>query len=118
MINKLEKDIQREILEYLDLRGDLFFWRSNNVPVFGTSKDGKKRFRSMPKFSMKGVPDITLVSEGRFVGLEVKREGCDLYPDQIIFKEKLENRGGRYFVVRSVDDVKNALINLLEENLS
>ena len=41
-----------------------------NVPVFHEG-----RFRAMPRYSMKGIPDITLIhpTSGRFTGIEVKK---------------------------------------------
>lgn len=101
----LEKDIQKEICEWLEYNGH-FFWRQNNIPVFGKSMDGQFRHRAMPKYSKKGIPDIIVLFRGKFIGLEVKREPhLPLSDDQQKFKEGLENVGGVYYKVSSVADL-------------
>lgn len=101
----LEKDVQRDICEFLSLRGE-FFWRSNNIPVFGRSGDGVKRFRAMPKYSAKGVPDIIIVLPGgKFLGVEVKRQGVNtIRPEQEIFAKRLKDTGAFYFVAHSLEE--------------
>jgi hypothetical protein len=106
----LEKDIQRAICEYLHSK-NYFFWRSNNVPVFGRSNDGQSRFRALPKFTPRGIPDILMVHGGTLFGFEVKRPSLTggnptTTAAQKIFGENLERAGGRYFTVTSVEDVK------------
>lgn len=101
----LEKGIQREICEFLNAHG-FFFWRSNNIPAFGRSNDGFSRFRSMPKFSMRGVPDIIVVKDGLFIGIEVKRPGRKISLDQAQFMKKCLDNGARYHVVDSVQSLK------------
>ena len=59
----------------------------------------------MPKHALKGVPDIIVIKAGQFIGLEVKREKGKLSLDQVAFRLGLEAAGGKYFVVRSIDDV-------------
>lgn len=100
----LEKDIQREICEWLNTH-KFFFWRSNNIPVFGMNNGGKKTFRSLPKYTPKGIPDIIVIHNGKFIGLEVKRPKAKLRPDQAIFKGNVEDNGGYYHEVHSVDEV-------------
>lgn len=99
----LEKDIQRTICDYLSVK-DIFFWRSNNIPVFSQG-----RFRAMPKYSPKGLPDILCLHRGKFIGIEVKRPKAYTNPkqtkDQNDFKEKLEANGGFYYKVFSLEDV-------------
>jgi hypothetical protein len=102
---KLEKHIQREICDWLSSRG-FFFWRSNNVPVFARSNDGKMRFRSLPKYTPRGLPDIMVVVKGMFVGIEVKRVGEKLRPEQESFKGGLCLNQGFYITVNSLADVQ------------
>lgn len=103
MTNKtpLEKDIQRSICEYLQIKRYMF-WRSNTTPVF-SGKDNA--YRAMPKFSMSGVPDIILIKDGIFYGLEVKRLNTKQSDGQLEFEKNCIAAGGKYFVVRSIDDV-------------
>lgn len=101
----LESETQRAICDYLMYRG-FFFWRSNNLPVFGLSGDGTKRFRSLPKYTPKGLPDIICIKCGHFIGLEVKRVGFKQTPDQRLMQNNIEENGGFYYVVYSVDDLR------------
>jgi hypothetical protein len=112
----LESDIQREICDYLDKKG-LFFWRSNNVPALG--RNGVN-FRRLPKYTPKGLPDIMAVRGGIFYAIEVKRPkvakkqggfraATKLTSEQYEFGEGLIINGGKYVVVRSLDDLKKEL---------
>lgn len=102
---KLEKDIQREVCEWLQSEG-FFFWRNNNVPIFGRSNDGIKRFRAMPKYTPKGLPDVFVLDNGEFYGLEIKREGGRISPEQRVMQESFKKNGAHYHFVFSLNDVK------------
>ncbi len=92
-----ESEIQKAILEYLKLKG-YFCWR-NNSGAFKTERGGFYRM------GIKGAPDIFLIKEGRFIGLEVKTRLGTLSEAQEAFKVALEAAGGTYLIVRSLDDV-------------
>lgn len=98
----LEKEIQLAICDYLALKG-YFFWRQNTTPVF---KQKENRYIAMPKYGKSGLPDIFLIKEGIFYGLEVKRPNTKQSDAQLLFQKELENAGGKYFVVRSIEDVQ------------
>ena len=66
----------------------------------------RKRYRAMPKYSKKGVPDVMVVHEGKFIGLECKQAGKYLSKEQKQFKEECELAGGQYYLVRCVADVQ------------
>lgn len=109
----LEREIQREICDWMKERG-LFFWRSNNTPQLGKpDATGGFRFRAMPKYAMKGVPDIICVHKGVFYGIEVKRPGAYIRPEQATFGEKLNKNGGEYHVVKSLDEAKDIFRGVL-----
>lgn len=110
-----ESDIQRKICDYLSSCG-YFFWRSNNIPVFG---------RALPKYAAKGLPDICILWRGVFIGLEVKRPassmrepngrkvregGLSKFQDE--FGAKILFNDGQYHVVRSLHDVINVLYGI------
>jgi len=99
-----ESDIQYAICEYLAMRG-YFFFRENNVAVFDR-KDG--RFRAMPKYSMYGVSDILLLHDGTLYAIEVKTPRGRQSAHQKRFQEYVENNGGVYLLVTSIDDVQQA----------
>jgi hypothetical protein len=103
--NIYEKDIQNDICKYLEAQG-FFFWRSNNVPVHGRNNAGERTFRSLPKYTPKGIPDIMVLIDGEFIGIEVKRPQGTMRPDQIIFGGRIEENGGHYLVATSVEVVK------------
>lgn len=100
MASELEKDIQNAICDYLALK-KYFFWRQNVIPVM--NPDGS--MRRLPKYVKKGVPDIILIKDGLFIGLEVKRKNTYQSKEQKDFEADVTEAGGQYYVVRSVDDV-------------
>jgi len=106
----LESDILREVCEYLSDEG-YFFWRSNNIPVFGRNNAGKMTFRSLPKYTPKGLPDLIIVLKGYFIAVEVKRAGAKLRPEQEEFKKTCNANGGIYFVVHSQEEMETLLLN-------
>lgn len=95
----LEKEIQLTVCDYLE-RKRYMFWRQNTAPVWD-----KDHFRSMPKYSMKGVPDIILIKDGQFIGLEIKRPKGIQSDIQKIFQHKCEKAGGRYHLITSLEEV-------------
>lgn len=104
----LESAIQRQICDWL-FESSYFFWRSNNIPVFGISNDGQRRFRSLPKYTPRGLPDIFVLVQGRIVALEVKRQGAKLRHEQEAFKVHFLENGGEYYVVHNVPEVVKAV---------
>ncbi len=99
MAKQLEKDIQLAICDYLSYK-HYFFWRQNTGAVWD-----KDRFRSMPKYSMNGVPDIILIKDGKFIGLEVKQPKGKQSDSQKIFENLCIKNGAEYHIVTSLDDV-------------
>ena len=98
-----ESDIQRTICEYLALK-KYFFWRNNTIPPVQTV-NGKMQFRRMPPFSMKGTPDILLLLNGVFWGIEVKAEKGRQSTEQKEFEQKMIDNKGMYVLVRSLEDI-------------
>lgn len=99
MAKHLEKEIQLTICKYLEYKRH-FFWRQNTTPIFD-----KDHFRSMPKYSLNGVPDIILIKDGIFWGLEVKQPKGKQSENQKLFEYKLKKAGGKYNIVTSLDDI-------------
>jgi hypothetical protein len=97
-----ETDILRAICDYLALRKH-FFWRNNNVPVYDTQRGA---FRAMPKYTLKGLPDIELIKDSCWVGLEVKTRIGKQSPEQKEFEKRCKENGVEYYIVRSVEDVQ------------
>lgn len=101
----LESDIQNVVCEYLEKRGH-FFWRQNNTPIAQSDGHGGFFYRKMPKYAMKGVPDLIVVTDGGYVVfLELKRPSEKLGEHQIIFKQKCEEKGAEYYRITNLDQV-------------
>ncbi len=94
-----ETDIQLAVCDYLAYKG-YFFWRQNVVPVY---QDG--RFYSLPKYSKRGIPDIILIKDGKFIGLEVKTPKGRQSENQKLFEEQSKDAGAEYHLIRSLDDL-------------
>jgi hypothetical protein len=95
-----ESVIQAAILDYLAARKH-FYWRQNNIPIY----DGN-RYRSLPKHTPRGVPDIIVVKDGHAIFLEVKNADGKLTTDQKDFCTYARKAGATYELVRSIDDVQ------------
>jgi penicillin-binding protein-related factor A (putative recombinase) len=98
----LEKEIQRDILRYLALRG-LFHYKNNTVGIF---KQATGTYIPSPS---KGAPDIVCILKGRFIGLEVKTPKGKLSDDQGEFHRQILKAGGIVFTVRSLDEAIEAV---------
>lgn len=97
-----EAVIQRSILIWLKSTG-LLYWRQNSGVAFA----GNRRIYLGPA----GIPDILVVVPpgGRLVGLEVKSANGVQRPVQVVFAAKLTKSGGEYYLVRSLEEAKNAV---------
>lgn len=104
-IKEKEGDIQNAICEYLHMRGRCFF-RVNNIPAFNRTEGGGFTMRRLPKWTPRGLPDIIVVAGGLFFALEVKTKIGRQSPDQKEFEALVKKHGGKYFVVRSIEDVQ------------
>ena len=101
-----ETEIQHTICEYLAFREKqkmLLFWRQNTNAMYDPTKGIHRR---MPVHAKKGVPDIIVIKNGKFIGLEVKSAIGKQNYDQKVFEEYVTMHGGYYHVVRSLDEVK------------
>jgi hypothetical protein len=93
-----EKFIEREILHYLRLSG----WVAIKVRTSGRIVNGK--VLSLPKDEL-GVSDIIACDpDGRFHAIEVKNKVGRQSDHQRRFESDVRARGGRYTVMRSLDD--------------
>ena len=100
-----ESVIQKAIMQYLQIlenQGKLYFFRAGS----GAIPTGNGGYFKTGKV---GCPDIVVCLRGLFVGLEIKNEKGRQSPSQKIAQEAIETAGGRYYIVRSVDDVERIL---------
>lgn len=98
-----EGKIQKEALSALKKAG-VFCWRNNNTAIFDPKMNGYRSFNGL-----KGVPDILAVINGRFTGIEVKTPRGRQSADQVLFQQRCERHGGKYYIVRSKEDVEQLL---------
>ena len=103
-LKEKESDIQNTICEYLEIKGRCFF-RLNNIPAFNRTVGGGFTMRRLPKYTPRGLPDIIVVAGGLFFALEVKSKVGKQSPEQKEFEALVKKHGGRYHVVRSLDEV-------------
>ena len=96
-----EGDLVRAALTYLEMVG-VFAWRNNT----GALKVGKRFIR----FGHKGSGDILgVLSAGRMLSVECKIPPYDESDEQIEFKRDVLAAGGLAIVIRSLDDLEEAL---------
>ena len=101
----LEADIQAQVLDYLASVPLIHFWRSQ------PSRPGRGYHRSET-----GQPDIMAVYLGIAVGLELKATTRQS-EGQERFQIGFEAAGGRYYIIRSLDEVIQALAEIREESI-
>lgn len=91
-----ESDIVRAILKYLKTVPDCFCWKEHGG-MYGTA----------------GIPDIICCYCGKFVAFEVKTEkGKTTFLQESVINE-IQKCGGKSVVVRSVNDVRAALEEMM-----
>lgn len=101
-IKPLEKDIQRAILEYLQLK-KYFCWRNNS----GGFVDKRDHYY---QFGKKGSGDILgLTREGKFFTIEVKVPGKKPTPEQTEFMNNVIVNNGIAILAHSLEDVEKVL---------
>ena len=108
-MNYIEKevDIQSAVCDYLALKG-YFFWRNNNTPIYNPTSNS---FRAMPKYALKGLPDIFVLTDGGYlVGLEIKTHKGKLSDNQKEIQKRFNDIGAEYYVIRSVDELIDLFI--------
>ena len=60
-------------------------------------------------FASRGAPDVVACINEQFIAFEFKVGGNDLEPAQRIHKKRIENNGGKHYVIRSLKDLEDAL---------
>jgi len=97
MVKLKESHIQRSVLDYLSLK-NIFHYRQNTGAF--------KRDDHFYQFGTKGSPDVVCVINGQYVGIECKSSTGKQSDSQKDFQEQLEKAGGKYLIVRSLEDLK------------
>ncbi len=131
-----EAEIQKSIMMYLARRKNVVFWRQNSgsfvAPVLraiaavltkfglGARKNAimaavKKAAGHYKCTSESGIPDITLIYHGIYIGLEVKTKTGRPTKDQVKMHERMHKNGAKVFIVRSISDVQVIMADVDEE---
>jgi hypothetical protein len=100
-----ESRIQYDICQWLQTNGFFFF----SVPNEATGRTAVQQMRLIAMGLRPGAADLVVVLPGSVVFMEVKDETGTQSKQQINFQEKVQSLGHKYFIVRSVEDVKNLL---------
>lgn len=95
-----EKDLHKDIVRYLNVLG---------VPFAHARMDKKSSIAV-------GFPDFSFPYKGRFVGWEAKVKGKGLTSEQQATRELIERNGGRFAVIRFLEDAKNHLRSIDAED--
>jgi len=100
----LEKQIQKQILDYLQ---GLY---SYGVVYFFRSGSGKLKVKGgYFKTGRNGCPDITVICKGKFIGIEVKTKDGVQSVAQLKAQREIEKAGGFYYIVTSVEEVEKII---------
>ena len=97
-----EQTIQRAVMDYLTMieaRCKLYWFRSAS----GAVQTASGRFFKSGK---PGVPDISVIFKGQFIGLEIKTATGRQSSAQKKAQAEIERSGGKYYIVRSLADIK------------
>lgn len=104
-----ETQIQKSIMQYLQLMNYTYF-RINTKGEFMRKENGDYVLK---KNINRGFSDILCIYQGKPIFLEVKSKTGKLTPHQKEFGKRVVGSGGYFFVVRSVDDVKEIFKSLI-----
>jgi hypothetical protein len=99
-----ENEVVSALCEYLSLKR-YFFFRVNNTGLAMKTEEGF-RYRKMSKYSISGVPDIILIKDGVFWGIEAKKKGGRQSENQVEFERRCKQAGGQYHLCTSIDDLQ------------
>lgn len=101
-----ENDIQKDILSFLK---DMETLAKKPIYYFRSGAGAFKTEGGFFKTGRAGCPDITLLVNGKFFGLEIKAPWKQQSQAQKEAEQQIKNAGGEYFVVFSVAQVKTIL---------
>lgn len=87
-----EQQIQADVKAYLEYKG--YF-------VFKVHQQGK--------YCYKGISDLIAIKDGITIFVEVKTDKGKLRPEQMAFMDSIADKGGKYYVVRSLEDIRKII---------
>ncbi len=90
-IKLTENDIKNQVKDYLNIKNCF------NFPI------------RQSLGSYRGIPDRIAIKDGRVLFLEIKKPGGKQSKNQIEFQKRVEEAGGEYYVIRSINDIMKIL---------
>ena len=103
----LEKEVQKQVLEYLNLCTKILVWRTNSG---GMTAEYKGRKRYIPFNGAQGHSDLFgVLPDGKALAIECKRPGGELTALQQGFLDKVNQSKGLGMVVDSVESLRKQL---------
>lgn len=117
----LEKQIEKNILNFLHWQPDCFAWKNPSIGLYDPKKGSFRKSKNPHQIN--GVSDIICIKKSKFgckvLFLEVKNIKGRQTKSQKEFENNVKLHGGHYFVVRSIQDVEIILEMFRnEENFS
>jgi hypothetical protein len=103
-----EKQLMRGCLDYLAYYKKtypIFYFRANSGSVI---TQGGRVFKG----ASAGTPDIILLVDSIFCGLECKTEKGRQSQVQKEVEQAITDAGGKYFLIRSMEDIKKVIDNI------
>lgn len=97
-VKVLEKEIQKQIINYLNLH-KIFNFKCNTTGIFVQKRN------TWIKNPSKGAPDIICIINGIFVGIEVKAQDGIQSDEQKEFERKITLAGGKYILAHSLQEL-------------
>lgn len=101
MSKATEQQIQRCVLDWLEAvhkEKGIYYFRSAAGMV---KMESGRMFRT----GRPGTPDISVVWQGHFIGLEIKTDKGRQSEVQKIAEKEIINAGGHYYIIRRIEDV-------------
>lgn len=93
-----EKLVQDAVIKYLTLKKHCF-WRNNSGAL-------KTEYGGFVRFGAVGSPDICVIKDGFFIGLEIKSATGKQSEGQKAFEKMLKEAGAEYHIIKSVDQLQ------------
>lgn len=111
----LEKQIETQILRWLNFQKDIYAFKINTVGVYDSRK-GVYRTNRNP-FIINGTADILGIAYGKFIAIEVKTPKTikKVSENQQAFLNKVSQMGGRSIAVCKLDEVVNFIEGIKNE---
>lgn len=102
---KPEKEIENQILGWLNLQHDIFVWKANTTGMYDPTKNV---YRSLRGFAIKGISDILGIHapSGRMIAIEVKTPARrkQVSAEQEYFLDRVTAFGGMAGVATCLED--------------